>query len=114
MSRAALNAQLFNQAVALGLNPSFGGKPGKGRRTQYLQSLIASYRPPAPEAPPPPPPPPAPAAPQAPVDLTSGSARLQTGSKASRRRRKSQGRAKRQLSLGLNAPGRSAEGGISF
>jgi hypothetical protein len=112
MSRAALNAQLFNQAVSLGLSPNFTGKPGKGRRTNYLQNLIASYRPPTPQAPPPPPPPPAP--PQAPVDLTSGRARLQTGSKQSRRRRSSQGRAKRQLSLGLNAPGRSAEGGISF
>ena len=112
MSRAALNQQLFNQAASLGLSPNFTGKGGKGRYTNYLQNLIASYRPPTPEAPPPPPPPPAP--PQAPVDLTSGRARLQTGSKASRRRRASQGRAKRQLSLGLNAPGRSSEGGISF
>jgi hypothetical protein len=112
MSRAALNAQLFNQAIQLGLNPQSGQGGGKGRFTNYLQNLISSYQPPTPQAPPPPPPPPP--APQAPVDLTSGRARLQTGSKASRKRRKSQGRSKRQLSLGLNAPGRSAEGGISF
>ena len=112
MSRAALNRQLYQQAISLGLNPQPGSGGGGGRYTNYLQNLISSYRPPTPEAPPPPPPPPAP--PQAPVDLTSGRSRLQTGSKASRRRRQRQGRAKRQLSLGLNAPGRSAEGGISF
>ena len=112
MSRAALNRQLFSQALSLGLNPAPGSGGGGGRFTNYLQGLIASYRPPTPEAPAQPAPPPAP--PQAPVDLTNGRSRLQTGSSASRRRRRNQSRSKRQLSLGLNAPGRSSEGGISF
>ena len=113
MSRAALNQQLFNQAVSLGLSPNFTGKGGKGRYTNYLQNLIASYRPPTPQAPPPPPPPPAP--PQAPVNLTTERSRLQVGSSASRRRRASQPRAKRQLSLGLSSGASTGgTGGITF
>jgi hypothetical protein len=113
MSRAALNAQLFNQAVALGLNPSFGGKPGKGRRTQYLQSLIASYRPPAPEAPPPPPP----VQPiQAPLEIQGDNRSRLSSQSRTRRRRATASKGKRALTTGLNtgAVTGGAGGGISF
>lgn len=111
MSRAAINQQLFNQAVSLGLSPNFTGKGGKGRYTAYLQNLIASYRPPTPE---PPPPPPTPQPIQSPLEVSTGRSRLSIGTSKKRSRRDSQPAAKRQLSFGLNAPGRATEGGISF
>lgn len=45
MSRAAQNQQLFAQAAAIygqmGMGvPTFTGKPGKGRRTAFLQQVI--------------------------------------------------------------------------
>ena len=45
MSRAAQNQQLFTQAAAIygqmGMGvPTFTGKPGKGRRTAFLQQVI--------------------------------------------------------------------------
>ena len=40
--RAQLNAQLFNQAVAMGHSPAnFGGAGGGGAYTNYLRGLIA-------------------------------------------------------------------------
>jgi hypothetical protein len=111
MSRAAINQQLFNQAVGLGLSPNFTGKGGKGRYTAYLQNLIASYRPPTPEPPPPPPPP---QQIQATLEVSTGRSRLSIGGTKRTRRSGSQPANKRQLSFGLNAPGRASEGGISF
>ena len=113
MSRAAINAQLAQQAAALGLqiNPGPNDKGGGGAFTRYLQSLIASYRPPTP-APPPPPPTPQPI--QQPLEVTNR-ARLSTSGQSKRKRPKSAvSTQKKQLSFGLNAPGRSTEGGISF
>ena len=110
-NRARINEQLFNQAVGLGLSPNFTGKPGKGRYTAYLQNLISSYRPPTPEAPPPPPPP---QQIQAPLEVQTGRSRLAIGQTKRRNRRSDAPRNKRQLSFGLNAPGRSEGGGISF
>ena len=45
MSRAAENQRLFAQAAAIygqmGMGvPNFTGKPGKGRRTAFLQQVI--------------------------------------------------------------------------
>ena len=113
MSRAAINAQLAQQAASLGLqiNPGPNDTGGGGAFTRYLQSLIASYRPPTP---PPPPPPPQPQQIQAPLEVSTGRSRLSIGGTKRRNRRSSQPANKRQLSFGLNAPGRSAEGGISF
>ena len=113
MSRAAINAQLAQQAVALGLqiNPGPNDKGGGGALTRYLQSLLASYRPPTP-APPPPPPPPQQI--QAPLEVQTGRSRLSIGGRKRTRRSQRQPVNKRQLSFGLNAPGRAAEGGISF
>jgi hypothetical protein len=113
MSRAALNAQLFNQAVALGLNPNFTGKPGKGRRTNYLQSLIASYRPPTPE-PPPPPPPVQPI--QAPLEVQGDNRSRLTSQSRTRKRRSKAQRGKRALTTGLNtgAVTGGSTGGVSF
>ena len=113
MSRAAINAQLAQQAAALGLqiNPGPNDKGGGGAFTRYLQSLIASYRPPTPE---PPAPPPTPQPIQEPLEVTNR-ARLGTSGQSKRKRPKSAVSAqKKQLSFGLNAPGRSTEGGISF
>ena len=110
MSRAALNAQLFNQAVSLGLSPNFTGKPGKGRRTNYLQNLIASYRPPAPTPAPTPPPPPPPA--PAPVKTKKDKPRI----KLKKSRRESLGIGKRsrsQTRVPLNTGGGST-GGINL
>ena len=113
MSRAATNAALAQQAASLGLqiNPGPNDRGGGGAFTRYLQNLIASYRPPTPEPPPPPKPP---QQIQAPLEVQTGRSRLALGKTKRRNRRSDAPLNKRQLSFGLNAPGRSEGGGISF